>query len=373
VAGSLLDQIPGRKEGQAESMRTEPMSRQSGLAKSATQLSPRHEKLQKQARLLMKKCKLKQLVSKEKQERKINYKRLEEIKGELKQSNKIYAKIGHRDAAIKPHVPMLREKNMRRPHSIQNGSSSYFVQNPMATKHQQMLRNYSDLPFLKSNCENESYVQTDNSPQARLLELRQSLTESKLPIEKKLEIQKQAERARLIKRAKVKKHIHKPALPPKYTPSIRTASQGALFLNQLRDEKHFIPNRETILSQLDLDQNMQLDFDKLDRQNIPADILIKFKWRIILQLMDSKGQQVEYLLENLQKLIAEIKEESKSIKLDENGNPKWVRRCRGCRKKLVLKEKYHGQLQQVAREAKLAKKENRAFNLTLALRDGKEG
>lgn len=82
-------------------------------------------------------------------------------------------------------------------------------------------------------------------------------------------------------------------------------------------------------------------------------------------MMESKGQQVEYLLENLQKFIAEIKDESKLIKFDENGDPKWVRRCRGCRKKLTLRDEYKDLYVQAVQQSRDARQANRRFMLSI--------
>jgi hypothetical protein len=35
------------------------------------------------------------------------------------------------------------------------------------------------------------------------------------------------------------------------------------------------------LAQLDVDRNMQLNYFELKREEIPAEVLLKFKWRVI--------------------------------------------------------------------------------------------
>lgn len=66
---------------------------------------------------------------------------------------------------------------------------------------------------------------------------------------------------------------------------------------------------------------------------------MKFKWRVIQKLMETKGPQVMLLLSNLKFFIAEVKKESKHIQYNEEGSIKFVRKCRGCRKKINIKTK----------------------------------
>ena len=44
---------------------------------------------------------------------------------------------------------------------------------------------------------------------------------------------------------------------------------------------------------------------------------MKFKWRVIQKLMETKGPQVMLLLSNLKFFIAEVKKESKHIQYNE--------------------------------------------------------
>ena len=80
---------------------------------------------------------------------------------------------------------------------------------------------------------------------------------------------------------------------------------------------------------------MKFDFNKVKRDEIPADTLISFKWRVIQQLFESKGPQIQFLLDNLRNFIAEIKLETKAIKLGPDGKPKFLRKCKACRKKIT--------------------------------------
>ena len=53
--------------------------------------------------------------------------------------------------------------------------------------------------------------------------------------------------------------------------------------------------------------------------------------------METKKLQVKLLLDNLRFFINEVKKESKQLKYDSEGDLKFVRKCKGCRKKINLK------------------------------------
>ena len=90
-----------------------------------------------------------------------------------------------------------------------------------------------------------------------------------------------------VPKRKKRQFVNKRLLEHKYEPRIRTSSQGSMLVNQMKD-KTFV-HKVVGVSQLWTDENMNFDFNDVKRDEIPADVLIKFKWRVILKLMESKG------------------------------------------------------------------------------------
>lgn len=99
---------------------------------------------------MIKKCKFQNMIQKEVQQREVKYKRLECVKSQFKQSGNIYNNVVESQSKFTPKIPLLREKNLRRPHAIHKGCASYLVQNPMLAQQQKFLAANSDLPFLKN-------------------------------------------------------------------------------------------------------------------------------------------------------------------------------------------------------------------------------
>ena len=60
---------------------------------------------------------------------------------------------------------------------------------------------------------------------------------------------------------------------------------------------------------------MQTDFTKLNRKDIPADAMNKFKWKTIQYLLEKKKYQIDLLTRDLKSLMQEVKDESKARKL----------------------------------------------------------
>lgn len=61
-------------------------------------------------------------------------------------------------------------------------------------------------------------------------------------------------------------------------------------INNLRNNP--LHHKTVSLAHLKVDDNMLFDFDQVKRDEIPADVLMKFKWRVIQKLMETKGPQV---------------------------------------------------------------------------------
>ena len=58
-----------------------------------------------------------------------------------------------------------------------------------------------------------------------------------------------------------------------------------MLVNSLKQKT--LPHKQVALSQLDVDSNMKFDFNDVKRDEIPADVLMKFKWRVIQNLMET--------------------------------------------------------------------------------------